>query len=304
MASKPFPDRLYKYRKFSDRLLSSLFHDKIYLSDFENLNDPWEGRPSFNPDLPIDVLEEILNNLMLRNYRTLPLLNDQSFISEYENCIQKCRNNAQWASFHDDSKEFSEEKFYISEISDRILEQLIKLNKFGIFSLSALSNCPLLWSHYGDEHRGVCIGYSRGMKSEDELLPVYYGQKIPITASSVRKMLDGDRDAEDYVRRLAILSKAPPWSYENEWRVVGKQGLRNSSLEMEEIVFGLRCPPEVKYAVIKLLEERQRTPVYFEIVSKSDSYELIKQKIDLDEFKSDRPRRSLDFYEFFNTVKL
>jgi hypothetical protein len=27
-------------------------------------------------------------------------------------------------------------------------------------ALGARADCPLMWSHYGDQHNGICIGYS------------------------------------------------------------------------------------------------------------------------------------------------
>jgi hypothetical protein len=44
--------------------------------------------------------------------------------------------------------------------------------------------------------------------------------------------------------------KAASWRYEREWRVIGQRGLHTSPLELEELIFGMRCEETVRYAAI------------------------------------------------------
>jgi hypothetical protein len=84
-----------------------------------------------------------------------------------------------------------------------------------------------MWSHYGDQHHGVCIGYSVPSDVGEDLHKVKYGGKRLVDASQVVAMLD--------------LRKAASWRYEQEWRLIGLRGLQDSPLELEEVIFGMRC---------------------------------------------------------------
>jgi hypothetical protein len=44
------PQRLYKYRQFSDNHLDAFKKNVLWLSSPDRLNDPYEGRVSFNVD--------------------------------------------------------------------------------------------------------------------------------------------------------------------------------------------------------------------------------------------------------------
>jgi hypothetical protein len=75
-------------------------------------------------------------------------------------------------------------------------------------------------------------------------------------------MLGGDEAARSDVDDAVLLRKAQNWSYEREWRLIGRRGLHDSPLELEEIVFGMRCENSVKYTIMKALEDRQ-PPIKF-----------------------------------------
>jgi hypothetical protein len=77
--------------------------------------------------------------------------------------------------------------------------------RFGIVSFTRRWHNPLLWSHYADKHRGICLGFDvdeRGLK------PVTYVRRrptlvIPPTLESVKELL---------------FTKYRDWKYEEEWR--------------------------------------------------------------------------------------
>lgn len=69
-------------------------------------------------------------------------------------------------------------------------------------------------------------------------------------------MLNGDDVARRRVDEAVLLKKAKPWAYEREWRLIGPRSEQNSPLELEEAVFGMRCPVSVIYATVRALENR------------------------------------------------
>ncbi len=197
--------------------------------------------------------------------------------------------------------DYDSEDHQRSLLGQYIQEELLRQYDKGIVSLAELSNCPLMWSHYGDQHRGVCIGYSVPAKAAKDIHKIEYGGSRLVETSKVAAMLDGNDVARSQVDEAVLFRKAKSWGYEREWRLVGPRGLRNSPLELEEIIFGIRCGAPVKYAVVKALEDRERSVKFFEMREVSGTFKLKKYVLD-DELFTHFPKRSLSIFELFDTV--
>jgi len=94
---------------------------------------------------------------------------------------------------------------------ERRLRQALRLFKeemsarFGMLCFSKHWHNPLLWSHYANKHRGMCLGFDvdrRGIK--------------PISYLRSRPLLKIPPTIED-INRL-LFSKFIDWKYEEEWR--------------------------------------------------------------------------------------
>ena len=69
-----------------------------------------------------------------------------------------------------------------------------------------------------------------------------------------------------------------------------------SPLELEEVVFGIRCLPAVRHAVVKAMQGRGRDIKFFQIHQVPGRFEL--QRHELDESELDgHPRRALSKLE-------
>lgn len=60
----------------------------------------------------------------------------------------------------------------------------------GIVSFGVRATCPLIWSHYGDQHNEVCAGYSVSAGAEADLHKIRYGGSRKLLASYVVVMLN------------------------------------------------------------------------------------------------------------------
>jgi len=68
---------------------------------------------------------------------------------------------------------------------------------------------PMLWSHYADKHRGICLGFD---VQDESCTPVdYVKERIRVVTG------DGKLDEEAFARTLS--AKADSWKYEAEVRV-------------------------------------------------------------------------------------
>lgn len=84
----------------------------------------------------------------------------------------------------------------------------------------------LMWSHYADSNKGLCIEYDFNQLPSNDLLrnsvfPVVYTEK-PIDTSDL--LTDTGNRVYQYPLDAAVLctalNKASVWRYENEWRIV------------------------------------------------------------------------------------
>src|SRR5205823_896185 len=75
-------------------------------------------------------------------------------------------------------------------LASEIGTELLKRYNKGIVSFAGQADCPLMWSHYADQHKGLCIGYSIPNKHPVELGTVTYGGTRLVSASDIAKMLD------------------------------------------------------------------------------------------------------------------
>ncbi len=199
--------------------------------------------------------------------------------------------------------DYDSEDHQRSRLGQYIEIELLRQYDRGIVTLAGRATCPLMWSHYGDQHRGVCIGYSVPVNAAGDLHKVEYGGSRLVAASKVAAMLSGDDVARGQVDEAVLLRKARSWGYEREWRLIGPRGLQNSPLELEEIIFGMRCGPSVKYAVVKALEDRDRLVKFYEMREVRGTFELKKYALnDNDELFVHFPKRSLSIFEAFEDL--
>src|SRR5207253_3097370 len=110
---------------------------------------------------------------------------ESAAISHAERVAQHEASRAvQYVSYHATNPEYDDRR--AAEISMLGLEIQIELqNRYGkgICCFSEEYNNPLLWSHYGDQHRGICIGYTLDRRPKPDLRQVRYGGDRTITTS-------------------------------------------------------------------------------------------------------------------------
>jgi len=118
-------------------------------------------------------------------------------------------------------------------------------NNRGLICFSESWHNPLLWSHYGDKHYGVCMGFE---------IPKIHLQKVNYVPS--RKLLefspaDGKTTLNENSMEKLLCQKYEDWSYEAEYRAWvnldekdNKTGLYfiefSKNIRLKEIVLGSR----------------------------------------------------------------
>ncbi len=307
--NKEFPPRLFKYRSFSDLTLEMLVTDQVYFADPSTFNDPLDTKPHLSADISSVELEQILTKLVEQREnaemtaaasrikysgpKTIDHISRHSR-RRAERLISEIRYESENPMYD----EYELDDPFHQILSSRVQEELLRRYDRGVFSLAERDDCPLMWSHYGDQHRGICIGFSLRNDESSLVYQMKYDGSRLVNASRVSAMLKGDHAAQQEVDQAVLANKARDWQYEKEWRVIGERGLQDSGLELEEIVFGMRCKSSVIHSVVKALEGRGRPVKFYQIRQKLGDFSLEKHHLD-NEAICELPRRRISAIEAF-----
>lgn len=131
----------------------------------------------------------------------------------------------------------------------------------GILSLSELGDNILMWSHYAQQHKGICVEFERKpsnfLGNPSCTFPVRYSIKAPtINANNYRH---ATREEQIEMELSLVLTKASDWAYEREWRAI-KNELANSvqtiGCRIASITLGLRIEADAEQSVLSLAKTK------------------------------------------------
>lgn len=285
MQSSKVPSKFYRYRPFNNQTLESLCKDSLYFARPETFNDPFDCNPRFECDVDIFKLRELLSKLIKKRVSNeikaslkkaqLDLSKDNSFV-EYKS-IEQAHNKINHIEYMASDPDYDRPPGNLEQILlvYAIEQELHNHYENGICCFSESCLNPLLWSHYGDQHKGICIGYSTDRVPKPELKEVIYGGSRVIRASTAYEaFVKENLNAKEKLNQDFLLRKSKEWRYEKEWRLIASHGLQNSRMKLTEVIFGIRCPVYVIHTIIKSLAGRD-TPVSFHAINiKNNEYTL------------------------------
>ncbi|MCW1886965.1 DUF2971 domain-containing protein [Luteolibacter flavescens] len=197
---------------------------------------------------------------------------------------------------HECSKEDAEQWLLTLEIQ----KELILSYDRGVCCFSTTWKSPVLWSHYGDQHRGLCLGFSLDRDPKPQIhRAIYCGNRGVKTSVLVRAFVEGDPSAKSQIDQDVLLRKARGWSYEKEWRLIGDEGLQSSPLLLKDVTFGLRVSASVVHSVVQSISGRQKPVKFYEIFEVPGNYQLKRRAVDLDEIGRYLPVTAESGFEAF-----
>jgi len=232
MAAINVPKHLYKYRAFNVNTLRQLDLAEVYYADPTGFNDPLDCDPTIQVDTDLSSLERLL-------YRMLEKIQGK------EVALQEMGNHRYMSTEYGDYKTDPETAAYYTRRLAARVDALLKaeLGKRGVLSLAAKWDCPLMWSHYGDEHRGLCIEYDTSDTAFKDIRPVSYSAPRAVRVSElIEWKIRGSAAARESIVQTFFFSKAPQWRYEREWRDLAvSAGAVSAPAYVDAVIFGLRC---------------------------------------------------------------
>lgn len=137
-------DYIYKYKTVNKNLIEALSLNKIYAPNRKSLNDPF------------DEIFYVKESGRSTKYKSLINIVKRVYNIEFEK-----EDNSHLANF------FRERKINLVEFMERngnnidpeIFLKYVS-DSYGVVALTPLINSNLMWSHYGNSHKGVCIEYT------------------------------------------------------------------------------------------------------------------------------------------------
>lgn len=162
------------------------------------------------------------------------------------------------------------------------------IKSFGVWSCSLELNNPLLWSHYGDEHRGICLTYKLPDKFIDHTLGEVIGvHPVEYAANPIRDwFIESSKlyfceppSLDEFITSLVVkllISKDVYWKHEKEGRVISNtQGLKEiGKSALLQVCFGLRTPDSDKKLIKHILDIHGYNVTICEMVRCNDDFGL------------------------------
>src|SRR5262249_27057848 len=82
---------------------------------------------------------------------------------------------------------------------------------FRLYCLTTKPDCPLMWGHYADHHRGVCLEFDAHSPDFRKAIEVDYSAEYPKYSLAERTDIS------------PFHSKSADWSYEQEYRLIAQE---------------------------------------------------------------------------------
>lgn len=217
------PKNLYRYRSLNNGQagtspektkieleLACIEKGEVYLCPACDFNDPLDSIPTISRDLAQKILARVPSVDIVVRF--------QSFLED----VGKTKLPLPISTLADDGMVWDWfHKFIIRE----------NCHAIGAFvPMACFSTEPasmVMWSHYADSHRGICLEYDTNKCAENcDFRPIVYAKERYLWDFLMKKLLLDDRGIDSINEcqgcvELAFGWKSIEWAYEKEWRLVG-----------------------------------------------------------------------------------
>jgi hypothetical protein len=189
---------LFHYCRFwPDRFEDVVANNRIWMSDTSNFNDPWDCRPCFDATQLGDPVyyERQVQWLYQAARRRTPNIPE---------VIHKARAD----QLRSDRSMLEAVIDQMSQIADEIRK------RYRIFCLTTKPSNTLMWSHYAENHTGICLEFGCDNTVFSGAFKVSYAEAYPLF-----DLADGDDE-----RVLSpLITKSRDWAYEDEYRLIAQE---------------------------------------------------------------------------------
>lgn len=248
----------------------TLVEGVIHCSKPMDFNDPWDCRPSFNTEAlnDPDYRERQVRWFDALGRKTNPLLLEDEHARR--------------------ANTLREDRAFLGRLiaeSSAGMEQPIN-DRYRVFCLTTKPDCPLMWAHYAEKHRGICLGFTTRNEVFSGALRVDYAEMYPVFE------LADDSEAGNL---RALLTKSSVWRYEDEYRLIAQERSAATDHEtlitndnylalpsgaLSSIIVGCLMPAETIAEIRAIVERSETRPAIHQMVRDPNRYKLGMTSID------------------------
>ncbi len=177
----------YKYSSINQNLYSSIINNELHFSNPRNFNDPFDSYPRIqltsseeklkifydflSGKLKSEIKDELFkseNNLkkhddykhLLSTFFAAEIFQEGLYTNEIDDIETKL---VELYTFYCDENNFYNALKNVEFLQVKMYYDYIYLtidnNNFGISCGSTNPQCPVMWGHYANNHKGICIKY-------------------------------------------------------------------------------------------------------------------------------------------------
>lgn len=274
------PSKLYKYQQITPRNIQNITDELIWIPKPESFNDPFdcnnklhgknkyfESVLHYKDTLDIKGNEAVFQPLI--TFLDSEKLTEKERIKHVEEILSLEGND-----------ESIKTKF------DRYEKKIYKMRStIGVLSLSETRDNILMWSHYANNHTGICLEFSKEEphhNNENSLNEKKLTKPIEYVEAylSIAEMKVFDATPEDMTKHLFHL-KAKDWEYEQEWRTLTEGGGKTFKYpgKLTGIIFGAMADKDEIDTVILATSKHIEKPAFYNAVMKTDQFALEIKKL-------------------------
>jgi len=256
------PDKLYKYRSFTENHLSALEEGVLWMSAPERFNDPYDTAIYF--DTSNFPTEDVTVERFLAESQK-ELINAEAGNQWHPRRVENATSEKQWLEktlnelLQGEPQAVRDAMIeairnHREEVNREIVERFTAKMRtgFGVLSLTETPLSGLMWSHYSDSHRGFCIEYDFSALPYTDLrrrlcFPAFYRRKL---TDATRYMAWKDPEQfNNLFGQFLCLLKSDEWAYEKEWRIVHTIGPSHANTKIgmprpTAIILGCQVKPD------------------------------------------------------------
>lgn len=263
------PRILYKYRSWQEDVPPEKQFQRRLITDCEvYFPSPREFNDPFDTDIP----------------KRYDLLKDQdakdffySIAKDSDPKLTKKQLEQERNRLYDKHQELS--SYNLKKMGRNYAEKL--KNNHGVLSLCKKNDDILMWSHYGNYHKGFCIGFDtyklkefiKETKLTGALLPITYTNKYPTIIPKTDEL-----DVK-YNIFIQLTTKYKKWSYEKEYRyvIIEKPSMvqKIDPNIFKSITFGCDTDKESEKEIKQLIKYKFPNIEQYKVTKSEDEFKLI-----------------------------
>jgi len=243
-----FNGTVYKYMSVDDALLT-INNSTIFLQNPSKFNDPY------------DCYHGLIDSKKIEREYSIEILDHPSFSHLSPRIKESLKKKI-------NSGELDVRQPFIDTLN-------FAKSRIGISCFSTLNKNLLMWSHYANKHKGVCIGFNFNIAP-----PLNLFQAKVVYKKKFDKSVNFFANPDDFYSNW-LLTKSIDWKYEKEVRLVSleKKGVyKIDSKNIIEVFFGSKTSKLDQEKLTIELKKMEYSVIIKKLVLKEKEFKLVEEE--------------------------